>query len=632
VNVKELESLSVNKEHMNQIEQEVQTLLQEQKNYDLLDDKWSAEYDLSKWECFNYIFLRILSNEPEINEPKEESEYVTFLEHVKKTIGERYPRLGYKFKKELIRFLLLYYSLLYDWDIERVITSTKPGDYMFFENMWAFCGILSDLPMSSHQILSISTFFDENGKGDLAIGQLYNALTDLTNGNNAIGWELLDCMQEKGDFRFLVAIINGISSESFQKVFIYLTKLINTGLGSPEAIMALGFVNTPDASSIDEIIRYFESKIVKPDDYSIPVVMALVNLLSKSDWLNDSNIAFITGYFESAMIHGVQKVKLTLLDRVSRLKTQNQELTTEIKRKLLLLAVDLIVENSHFLAPISILLHDMPNPKEVLNFITLWAENHGYQKEDEFTWVVKESYRKNPLEFQETLFSMLISGNPYVRDYANHIITEVDMIKGIISWDTMILDSSTETADKLIESIVAGMLSIKLRLRLIIPLKRHDDPSVRSHLLQWMIWLTHDYGELVKAAIQEIHDESNKLDKEFLDQYMSLYEVISEIWNQKVSVKELDPSQTNSYYFSQFNRIYHKHQSKVMNDNSMGKSVLLQFVTKIQIGRGHHWRIGANSSIDPLNEIKVTTPFPVTYYMSPDRYNFDANLRRNRTW
>ena len=108
--------------------------------------------------------------------------------------------------------------------------------------------------------------------------------------------------------------------------------------------------------------------------------------------------------------------------------------------------------------------------------------------------------------------------------------------------------------------------------------------------------------------------------------------MISEIWNQKVSVKELDPSQTNSYYFSQFNRIYHKHQSKVMNDNSMGKSVLLQFVTKIQIGRGHHWRIGANSSIDPLNEIKVTTPFPVTYYMSPDRYNFDANLRRNRTW
>ena len=58
------------------------------------------------------------------------------------------------------------------------------------------------------------------------------------------------------------------------------------------AIMALGFVNTPDASSMDEIIRYFESKIVKPDDYSIPVVMALVNLLSKSDWLNVLNVFF----------------------------------------------------------------------------------------------------------------------------------------------------------------------------------------------------------------------------------------------------------------------------------------------------------------------------------------------------
>lgn len=630
--VKEFESLSVNKEHMDQIEQEVQDLIREHKHYDQLADKWIVEHDLTKWECFNYIFLRILCNDPDINEPKEESEYVTFLEQVKKRISDKYPKIGYRYKKELFRFLLLYYSVLFDWDIEKVITSTKPGEYMFFENMWAFCGVMSDLSLSSHQILSICTYFDENGKGDLAIGQLYNALTDFTIGNNVVGWELLGCMQEKDDFRFLVAIVSGISSESFPEVFALLAKLINCGLGRPEAIMALGFVNTPSALGMGEIIRYIESDIIKPDDYSIPIVMALINSLLKSDWLDESNLTFITGYLESALKHGRHEVKLTLLDRVSRLKTQNQDLTNDIKRKLLLLAVDLNEDRSHALSSISSLLHDMPNPKEVLEFITHWAENHGYRTEDEFTWVIEDSYRKHPLEFQKLLLTMLISGNPYIRNYANHIITEVDIIKQIDHWDSMILKCNTDTALKLIESIVADILSIQLRFRLIIPLKRHSDPKLRSYLLQWMIWLTHDYGDLVKSAIEELHDDNIVLDKEFMDQYMSRYNEITEIWKIKRCVKELDPSQTNSYYFSQFNRIFNKHQSKVMNDNSIGKSVLLQFVTKIQIGRGHHWRIGANSSIDPLSEIKVTTPFPATYYMSPDRYNFDAHLRRKRTW
>lgn len=593
-----------------------------------------SDQDVEKWIIYNYAFMLLVLDKSQITKPTRQNELLPFIQNIKEHLCNLKYKHTFLLKRELMKFIVLFYTETFHWNIADIITSeeTETSNFDFFDLMFTYSDMLPDLTITPEDIIKICLYFDNRAKGDLAIGQLYNAITNYCKTSSVKGWNLINYMISNNEPRFLMAAISGLPTDICIETSDYLISLIKNNLCIQESIMSLGFVQYDSSEKLNNVILYIKNELSANPNLSKAVIIAYCAILRQSTLLTQEQIDTIVEFLELHVINGPAELQYVVLEKIGYMQTNDNSNLYNVKKRILYSSIGIDESLKSIIQILSHMLNELKTPIEALDFISKWSINHKYKIVDDFRWVIQDIFVKDKSQFIAQLVQMLISNNPTIRFYANDIVCNIGLDYQSKEWIDAILALDRLQAMKLLDSIFTDTLDIEKRISLIMPLRNHSIEDVRTSLLQWLVWLIHDFGQLVKTTISNTIDIDNEYDKELLTIFNTYYDKISSVWDTKRRIKEIQPAHTQSSIMSSFYKIFCKQQSKTIIENVEEKSILLQFIPKINIGRGQSFKMRPECDAVPMTEVKTFIPIPMTSFSSPERYKYDKILRRTQVW
>lgn len=511
------------------------------------------------------------------------------------------------------------------------LSSTEQG-HDYFQIQHAFSKAIPFMKISNDDLYQTLYHFSEQSSRDMTVGEVYNAVQYFCSNNQEQGWELIELIKTKKDSRFLFNALIGLSAVKFDDTLLYTNELYNNNY-KRDAVLVLGYLNYKSIKQLNETINKFEDTITKESDNATlsATAKSIANLAYHPLVEKSKQVEKIFDLVEKILSKKIPEIQFNILQG---LQWRKEKKYLNYKKKLLIYYYDIKLENKGIIQDLSFFLHDLNDPRIILNFIKEWIINHESVNElDYFNYALNDSYRFNPKQFISKYVKLLIHPKSKIRNAIKLIFEIVKLNENNRNiWIEELLSLSFQEQLNLFKSLNDYSIDIIDRLQTAALLLKTHNKELYRFLIQEFVWLIHDFGAKIKDIIISVIDDKNSMENEFKDAFMKYYSEITNFWKEKSQIFEIDPTLNQTKIMNKYNEIYYKKENEIINGFRTYKTPLLNMITKIQIGRGRSFKIGNNSEPGYMSKIEHSFILPRTLFIFPEYFNFNWNKSRNDDW
>lgn len=611
---------------LDQIIAKISELSEEKKlNYSDLN----KELGITKDQYYYALYKYLLKSGYLKKEPDEEL-------LIKISSSEKFRDINLPFEEssEFLSFVILYVNKEFGTTFKEQILKITNSEYHFdyFQIQHEFSKALPQMKISTEDLIQILNHFAKCAEKDMTVGEVYVSCRDYCSNNPKEGWELLEYMIENKDVNFLPHTLIGLSIDEFSRTLSKIEELIDTKFKS-QAVFALGYLDfNQKQKDLIHALGLFE-KAIEDTDQGVRLSMAksLTNLL---------NMPFAIEFKIDDRLLKMIKILLkekepnSLYSVLMGMSIFSRKHGHNFLQDILEYYYDVDLKYKGIIRDLALRLADLNSSVILFDFLQNWIEKHNkIDAIKEFSYPLREMYKKHPDEYVECYLNKIIDKKAIIRKIfkSEFEISELNDVNRNI-WIKKIGELCDNDKIKFFISITDHSIDEKKRFELAFLVLKYLNQFTYKTILQEAVWLIHDYGSIVKEAIEKTVDLIDKSQYKFLEEFNINYNIILKFWEEKSKVKELNPVLNQTRYLNKFNEILLKKQSEYMSNFKSEDTPILNMFKKIQIGRGSGFKISEKDAPVQMQEFKMSYILPRTMFIYPEAYNYNYNRKHNEDW
>lgn len=274
-----------------------------------------------------------------------------------------------------------------------------------------------------------------------------------------------------------------------------------------------------------------------------------------------------------------------------------------------------------------------PNIDSFFDFLQTLAHSHPLSFKAELLRSSLDNIRKiDNQSFDLKLAILLTNDKGQVRFVGCRLLTHLlSNSNDSFTFDILTLDPLSQY--KFLLSSLQMLLDFTNLLPILLPLHKSPNDFVREAFACKIEELTRigfgkDIIELASTSLPQDTIEG----KVFLARINECYTKHSNLIQEQLKLKEIDPFYTQAKLFENFNNVHYKRFNKTFSEGLKANSIMMQLVNNIILAKGGGWKMENQEEIRQLGKFESSFSIPKSLYLSPELNDWERLEFFNEDW